>query len=299
MRLPHFKKEWFLYGLAGMGLSFATVTIAQSQPELERVAPRGPMNIAPYRSTIAATAIVEPASQAIRILPEIDGRVQDVLVVAGSNVTQGDILYRLDDRLLKTSEQEALAALAKAEAEVSRREAKIVSARTKQNGARVAAAQAVKTVNRYRPLLPDAISPDEFDLYKDAAEKAIFSARSTGDNLISAKLDKDAALQGIKLAQANLATAQVHLSRATIRSPINGQVLSVNIRPGDVVNFSQPTRAVTVGSLQSLHLRAEIDEAELPKFNQKFSAVAFIRGIEHTPLKLEFLSLDPILKKKI
>ena len=80
-----------------------------------------------------------------------------------------------------------------------------------------------------------------------------------------ARASEDSARAGIKQACATLSTDETNLSKASIRSPIDGVVLSRSVEPGNAVAAS--LQAVTLFTLAEdlakMKLQVNVDEADV------------------------------------
>jgi RND family efflux transporter MFP subunit len=82
---------------------------------------------------------------------------------------------------------------------------------------------------------------------------------------------------------------RVDIELLTVRAPIDGEVLQVNIRPGEYApggGTAQPL--ILLGSLDRLHVRVDIDENDAWRFLLQAPAVAFVRGNPALKTKLRF-----------
>src|SRR5262245_59379589 len=78
-------------------------------------------------------------------------------------------------------------------------------------------------------------------------------------------------------------------------------VLQVNVRPGQFAAVVWKEPLVVLGDVQKLHVRADIDEHDLPMFKPNAPAVGFLRG--HTNpeerFDLTFVRIEPyVIPKK-
>lgn len=103
MRVRHF----FLFALAG-----AVVLPGLSHAQQDRAVPveASVIKASPLEITVTAAAALA-ADEAVVIRPQIDGRVVEIAFEEGSRVEKGDLLFRLDDGLLRAQRAEAEAAL--------------------------------------------------------------------------------------------------------------------------------------------------------------------------------------------
>ncbi len=299
MTRPAFRKEWLLYGAAAAALMFSTTSVIKSQPKIERLEPVGDIAAAPFEQAIAATGVVEPVSRTIAVAPDIEGVVKSIFVGAGDRVTAGAPLFALDERRRVAAVSEAKARVAQALAEIEFRKAEQRAAEAGADADRVTAARLSTSVERYRPIAVEAMSAEEFDKLVADAEEAKFNYRAADQTAKSAAAAADAATQLAALARAELAGAEAELARTVLRSPIDGSVLSIDVRIGEAVRPADRNPAsISVGDLATLIARVEIDEAQADRFDPAAAASAFIRGRQSAPLALRFVSIEPMLKPK-
>jgi RND family efflux transporter MFP subunit len=95
-------------------------------------------------------------------------------------------------------------------------------------------------------------------------------------------------------AQVDAALAQLH--RETVRSPIDGTVLFVDVRAGE---YAPPGgRRMAIGSIDPMQVRVDIDEVEFARFAQGGKAQASLRGVPGSSLPLRFLRVVPLVQPK-
>jgi len=108
----------------------------------------------------------------------------------------------------------------------------------------------------------------------DDAEKAYVVAANRQEQAIasadSAKADIGQAEAKVKEARASLEQAREDLLYATVRSPLNGVVLSRNVELGDAVSSilvmgSAATLVMTLGDMSELYLKGKVDESDIGK----------------------------------
>jgi HlyD family secretion protein len=190
--------------------------------------------------TVSANGTLQP-TRAVNIGSELSGTVKRVWVDVNDRVRVGQVLVELDTAKLGDQVQRSRAALASAQALLA------------QNSATVKEAQA--SLARFEEVsrLSGGQVPSATEL--DAARAAVARALA---NEASARANVDAA-------RATLATDETNLSKAAIRSPIDGVVLARSVDPGNAVAAS--LQAVTLFSiaedLSRLRLEVSVDEADV------------------------------------
>jgi HlyD family secretion protein len=103
----------------------------------------------------------------------------------------------------------------------------------------------------------------------------------------------------VQQAQASLADTETTLNRLVIRAPVEGEVLQVNVRPGE---FAQAgflnTPLLVLGNLDQLHVRVDIDENDAWRFDKNSKAVAFLRGNRSFKVDLNLAYVEPYVVPK-
>jgi multidrug resistance efflux pump len=100
-------------------------------------------------------------------------------------------------------------------------------------------------------------------------------------------------------AQANLVRAQTNLQLRTIRAPRSGTILSVKIRQGEFIPASiLANPLITMGQIDPLHIRVDIDESEIPRFRSEAVATATLRGSAGNGVRLQYVRTEPLVVPK-
>ncbi len=114
----------------------------------------------------------------------------------------------------------------------------------------------------------------------------------------------DEAKLGTAHANAESAAALVqetktNIGRLTIEAPIDGDVLQLNIRPGEYAQtgvLSKPL--VLLGDTRTLHVRVDIDENDAWRLSPGMPAKAFLRGNSAVAFDLSFAYVEPYVVPK-
>lgn len=103
----------------------------------------------------------------------------------------------------------------------------------------------------------------------------------------------------VEAAQAAVSQTQALIERLTVRAPITGTVLQLNTRVGEYLIPGGNTPALLLGDIETLQVRADIDEQLAPRMRQGARAVAYVKGDATRPITLEFVRIEPnIIPKK-
>lgn len=117
--------------------------------------------------------------------------------------------------------------------------------------------------------------------------------------------DLEARQNEVALAQAQLEAAlalveqtQTLLDRLTVRAPISGTILQVNVRAGEYVNVLAATAPLVLGDVDELQVRADVDEQVAPRIKPGRKAVGYVKGDTEHPIAMEFVRIEPFVIPK-
>lgn len=286
----------------------------EGRPARSLMRPPLPAPESPFVTKIAGLGIVEPASETISLATAQGGVVRELYVIDGDNVAANQPLFALDNRDYK-------AALAGAEATVAARkgavetierqiqsqQAVIAQHQASLDGARVQRKMAMLTRDRDAILLRNQLIPHQlFDTVAANEEAAQATVAAETASLIAAQRYSDvlaaeqtAANAEVAVAEAACQRAAIALDKTVVRTPIGGTVLKVNIHPGE---YAEPgvlaTPLLTLGTLDKLHLRVEIDQEDAWRIVPGTQAVAMVRGNPGVRTSLHFLRFEPSVVPK-
>jgi HlyD family secretion protein len=195
--------------------------------------------------SVSATGKLAPTNQ-VDVGSELSGLVTKVVVDVNDRVTKGQALALIDPSRFQDAVNQSAAALAANQATVQQMQATL--------------AQSTATLARFQEVsrLSGGRVPAKTELDQAVA-------------------DRDRAIANLRAAQANVASAraalssnQTQLTKAIIRSPVNGVVLARQIEPGATVaaSFNSPTLFVIAEDLTTMKLEVAIDEADVGQVKQ-------------------------------
>ncbi|MEZ6094194.1 MAG: HlyD family efflux transporter periplasmic adaptor subunit [Pirellulaceae bacterium] len=293
-------------------LAFGLVHITSAQkPEIEVEPPSYPPQN-PFKKTIAGSGIVEPQSENISIGATLPGVVVEVFVSpddAGELVSQGDPLFRVDDRHLQAQliAQEASLAVPKAEMQKQKslpRPEEIPPARHRVEAAQANLKRATDDYERLNRLASTAaITQSELVDARENKEFAVAElsrAESELQLLLAGAWEPDLAITQANIAriEAQIAQTKTEIERSLVRAPVDGKLLQVNVRPGEFVATPAAKDLLVIGDMRKPRVRVDIDETDIPRFQESGRAQAFLRGGNAKPISLKFLRVEPYVIPK-
>jgi HlyD family secretion protein len=215
-----------------------------------------PVQRGDLRVTVSATGNLQPTNE-VEVGSELSGLVMEVGVDNNDRVTRGQVLARLDTSRLQDSITQRQAALQSAIAGVAQ--------------ARATAQLAQASLQRFEEVsrlsggkVPSANELDAARAEQARAEAAVLTAQAT-----------------VAQARAQLSSDETQFSKALIRSPVNGVVLSRQVNPGQTVaaSLNAPVLFVIAEDLRQMQLEVKVDEADVGEVKDgqaaKFQVDAF------------------------
>lgn len=267
-----------------------------------------------YDNDIAGTGIVEPKSELIALAIERGGVVTSVDVIAGDHVSVGQPLFSIDPRNYRAAvaQSEAsvaaeVAAIASIDESIRLQQDVIEQARASLDSARAERTRASLDHTRYAVLVRGAwATRQRFESATADVEKAEASVAAAKASLASAQQQRDVLWAQHREAEAKLAQAKAvlegakdDLDKTEVRAPIEGVILKVNVRIGEYAQagvLSNPL--MTMGSVDPLHVRVDIDEADSWRVRPDTPAIARMRGNPSISVPLSFVRFEPYVLPK-
>ena len=79
---------------------------------------------------------------------------------------------------------------------------------------------------------------------------------------------------------------------------MTGQVLQVNVRPGEFVGAPPGQALIVLGNIDKLHVRVDIDENDIPRYVLGSPGIAMLRGQAKVEFPLTFVRVEPYVVPK-
>ncbi|MBS0209737.1 MAG: biotin/lipoyl-binding protein [Planctomycetes bacterium] len=299
--------------IAAVGVVFATVHVLSGQ----HPAPGGPTHVSepprnPFARTVAGSGVIEPETENIAIGAPLPGIVVEVLVRVGDRVKTGTVLFRLDDRQSKAELGVRQAQLVAAQAQLERLDRQPRPEEVPVQEAVVSEAEANMAdmedqLRRTRELFGQkVVSANELVTREQAfrAAKSRWLKAESELGLLKAGawlFDKTVSRAAVDQAKSQVEQQKIELDRLQVRALVDGEVLQVNVRPGEFVGAPANQALVVLGNVQQLHARVDIDENDIPRFRSDAAAKAMLKG-QSDPARafpLKFVRVEPyVIPKK-
>lgn len=300
--------------LAALGITMAVFTVLADNKAKPPAEPAVQPAAAPFKNYVAGAGLVEASTENISIGTHTSGVVTSVPVKAGARVKAGDPLFVIDDRTVRAELASRRAALAVARAKLERlrqqprpEDLPPLEARVREVKSNVA--DLTSQLSMWEKTDKRAVSEEQLSQRRFAvgAAEARLAQAEADLALVKAgawKPDIDAAAAEVESAQAQVDAAATEVDRHTVRAPVAGEVLKVNIRVGEFamagVGGSDATTALMVlGDTDVLHVRVDVDENDAWRVKAGATGDAFVRGNPSLKTGLKFVRFEPyVIPKK-
>jgi HlyD family secretion protein len=301
------------------GVIFAVYTVVRASQEQPAARPyadpptRPDVAVAtaevPEITMIAGSGLVEARRENIPIGVNIPGVVTAVYVKKGQKVKNGEPLFRIDDRDYKAQLAVRAAELASAKAQLHKliaapRPEDIPPARAAADEAEAKMKDALAAMDRTERLYARkmiAASDYDRDRFAFEAAKATYAkAKADLDRTLAGTWNEDieVARAAVVLAESQIDGIQTNLERLTVRAPMDGEILQLNVRLGQYAAFAWKEPMIVLGDIRRLHVRVDIDENDLAFFSRGAEAVATLKGRPNVRFPLKFVYVEPYVIPK-
>ncbi|MFA5794619.1 MAG: efflux RND transporter periplasmic adaptor subunit [Candidatus Brocadiia bacterium] len=193
--------------------------------------------------TVSSSGVVQPMQQ-VQVGTQVNGPIKKLYVDFNARVKEGDLIAQIDPATYEARVTQDKASLTSSVANVKKVEAGLK--------------QAQKELERSRELAKrELISQSDLD-----------TAVASYDSL-AAQLE--VAHAGVEQSQATLNNSQINLAYTTIKSPIDGIVISRNVDEGQTVvaSFSAATLFIIANNLTKVQIQASVAESDIGKISLK------------------------------
>jgi HlyD family secretion protein len=249
-------------------------------------------------ATVNSTGTVN-AVVTVQVGSQVSGNILKLFVDYNAPVTENQIIAQIDPDPFEIRVTQARATLASAQAAVQVAQAAVgnskaavetaranaESAKANVEKSKVALTDAKRTLDRNKELLRRSlIAQSDFDTAQTAYDSAVpqlqlsqaqYDAavgqlKSATAQARLAEAQHVAALAGMEQAKASLQSAELDLEHTTIRSPVNGIVVSRNVDVGQTVaaSLQAPILFLIAQDLTQMQVDTSVSEADIGRLQQ-------------------------------
>lgn len=230
---------WIIAALVAITLALLSLLLG-GKPESQVHYATEPLQRGDLKLDVTATGNLEPTNE-VTIGSEMSGITAEVMVDVNDRVKKGQELARITVRRLEQDIQSSRAAVNSANAKVNQ-----VKATLQENEATLARLEELHRLSGGK-------TPSKADMI--TAQAAVTRA----------KADLGSAEASVEQAKSDLQANENDQSKAIIRSPLDGIVLSRSLDPGQTVaaSFNAPELFVIAENLEHMKLKIAVAEADI------------------------------------
>ncbi|MBC7973218.1 MAG: efflux RND transporter periplasmic adaptor subunit [Verrucomicrobia bacterium] len=207
------------------------------------------------------------AQERVSLQPQIQGRVDRVLVASGDRVTQGTPILTLSLDETQADVSSAIAVVNSNRAAVATAEAQLEASQAD----RAKAASDVKLqqvqLDRTQYLVAQgAQAQQQLDIARNNLETAIATLNAADKQVNASRASINQAQSNVDEAQAQVAANQVNLNQKQVVAPIDGIVGDFSIKAGDYVGVGQTLTSITKN--EALDMRISVPSSNVAQLRQ-------------------------------
>jgi multidrug resistance efflux pump len=262
-----------------------------------------------FKDNVAGAGMIEAQTENIEIGAPVPGIAIEVPARVSQKVKTGDVLFRVDDRQMQAELKVRQANVFQAEADLNRLEnqprpeqMRIRQAQVTEASAALADARDQYTRGRQLTERKAITAGEMFQ-----REQAFRSAEARHERATAEyELEKAGAWEydilvakaALEQAQAQVTETKTQIERHVVRALVPGEVLQVNVRPGEYVAAPSTKSLIMLGNVQQLHVRVDISEYDINRFNADAPAVAMPKGQPQVKYPLKLVRIEPFVVPK-
>lgn len=206
--------------------------------------------------SVVNTAGTTRAVVTVEVGTEVSGLITELLVDFNDDVSQGQLIARLDDRTYVAKVRQSEADVVMAKASLAQQTANLQKARTDVN-------KTQRAYQRQQELMARKLT-NQTDV-----DNALADYENAQAQISLAQAQISSAEAQLLQREAQLDQAKLDLDRTQIRSPVNGTVIDRQVDIGQTVaaSLSAPTLFTIAQDLRQMQIEADVDEADIGKLS--------------------------------
>ncbi len=221
-------------------------------------------------SIVTATGTINPVITVL-VGSQVSGTIKALHADFNSQVKQGQVIVQIDPALFEAQVDQAKATVAAEQANVANAQANLQNIRANLVKAEVAVSDAKKTLDRNLQLMKmSAIAQASLDTSQANYDSAVAQREATKAQLNAGQSQIESAKAQLERAKAALTMGETNLRYTTIRSPVNGTVISRNVDVGQTVaaSLQAPTLFTIAKDLMQMQVDTNFSEADIGRIEK-------------------------------
>jgi HlyD family secretion protein len=216
-------------------------------------------------TTVTATGTINPVITVL-VGSQISGTIKALYADFNSRVKEGQVIAQIDPAIFEAQVEQGKANVLNTQASLLNAQANLQSAQANLAKAEIAVLDTKRTLDRNRELMEKkAIAQAALDTAQTNYDSATAQKELAKAQLESAKSQLESSKAQVEQAKAALKLAETNLRYTTIRSPVNGTVISRNVDVGQTVaaSLQAPTLFTIARDLTQMQVDTNVSEADI------------------------------------
>jgi len=214
---------------------------------------------------VTATGTINPVINVL-VGSQVSGTIKALYADFNSQVKEGQVIAQIDPAIFQAQVEQGRANVLNAQANLLNAQANLENAKANLTKADVAILDAERTLDRNRMLVEkNVIAQATMDTAQTNYDTAVAQKDVAKAQVESAKSQIESFKAQVEQTKAALRVAETNLRYATIRSPVNGTVISRNVDVGQTVaaSLQAPTLFTIAKNLAEMQVDSNVSEADV------------------------------------
>jgi HlyD family secretion protein len=216
-------------------------------------------------SAVTATGTINPVVNVL-VGSQVSGTIKALHADFNSQVKEGQVIAQIDPAIFDAQVEQGRANLLNARANLTNIEANLKNAQANLAKAEVSVLDTKRTLDRNKELAKrNVVAQATLDTAQANYDSALAQRDSNKAQIESARAQIEQGKAQIEQARASLKVSETNLHYTTIRSPVNGTVISRNVDVGQTVaaSLQAPTLFTIAKDLTKMQVDSNISEADV------------------------------------
>ncbi|MBM4340364.1 MAG: efflux RND transporter periplasmic adaptor subunit [Deltaproteobacteria bacterium] len=216
-------------------------------------------------AVVNATGTINPVTTVL-VGSQVSGTIKDLHADFNSRVREGQAIAQIDPAIFEAQVEQGRANVLNAQANLLNAQANLKNAQANLDKAEIAIVDAKRTLERNKELVErKVIAQATLDSAQTTHDTAIAQREVAKAQLESARSQVESNKAQVEQARAGLKVAETNLRYTTIRSPVNGTVISRNVDVGQTVaaSLQAPTLFTIAKDLTQMQVDTNVSEADI------------------------------------
>lgn len=216
-------------------------------------------------SVVTATGTINPVTTVL-VGSQVSGTIKDLYADFNSRVREGQVIAQIDPAIFEAQVEQGKANLLNAQSNLLNAQANLKNAQANLTKAEITVVDTKRTLERNKELFEKkVIAQATLDTAQTNYDTAVAQREVAKAQLESAKSQVESSKAQIEQAKASLKVSETNLRYTTIRSPVNGIVISRNVDVGQTVaaSLQAPTLFTIAKDLSQMQVDTNVSEADI------------------------------------